>query len=515
MLIGLKSGGNAADSEYREFLTRLQERVDSLSSEKFFTTDSGDLWKSWISSFPQSARQYNSCSACRKFIQKYGSLVIINEEGETAPVIWDASIFPEEERGAALALEMIVSTSKVTGVFYAKEEQWGDPGCDTWSHMCVKGPKFNGGLYGMTLAHEAMAEKKEEYAIVRRALAEFDEEAADKAYILLSSGAFLRSEKAVKQADWFRMLYGANENQIWRAVASAPAGFCHPRSSMLGTLIEDIQKGLSNEDIKRKFGAKMSPLQYQRPKAAPKSGQIDRAEKLVDLMGVRKSFERRFALKSELRNLWDAEVEGESPKKEMFGHLREKKGGNDSPVSVGKVSWSYFKNDVLPSASKIKLFLPNSRMTWGAICTAVHEDAPPIFQWDDVDQRNPFSWYVWCGGSFPENVGLQMGWYDLFSICKKPCNWDRMHEQHGDGYFLIVDKAREKKMAGNALFPECLRAELREIRGVVEAYSRTAEIDGQETDHACGVLLGPHDIGQRLRARQDGQWFEYQIASFR
>ena len=515
MLIGVKSSGNADDQEYIQFLSRLQERVDSFSGGHFFTTDAKYLWERWLECFPVNQRQYQTCSACEKFIRKYGSLVIINEMGEVAPVIWDANIFPEEDYRAALEMEMAIHDCSVNGVFCADEDHWGNPGCGTWLHLNVRGPKLKKNFLGFKTAHEVMAEKREEFRIVKRALVEFTDKQAKKAHTLLKSGAFYRPEKVVKQAGWFESLYGKNDNQIWREVADAPAGFCHPRSSMLGTLLEDLKNGLKVETIKRKFGAKMDPLKYQRPKAAPKDGQIDRAEKIVEQMGLRKAFDRRFARKDELLNMWEPQNEPEEQPKEMFGHLRKGANLDDSPVSAGKVSWLYFQTQVLPEAKQIKINVVNTSMNWGAICTAVHDDAPPILQWDNEEQRNPFSWYVWNGGSRFYNVGLDSaGWYDLSSICKKPCGWYQDFGHHGEGYFLVVGEAREQRQAGNGLFPECLKSELREVRSVIEAHSRMSEIQGVRDEHAMGVVVDKDSIGVSLRALVDGQWFEYKIASF-
>ena len=61
----------------------------------------------------------------------------------------------------------------------------------------------------------------------------------------------------------------AADNLTWLAVATAPAGFCHVRSSMIGTLLEDVAAGMPFDAIKQRFDAKMHPLQYQRPTAMP------------------------------------------------------------------------------------------------------------------------------------------------------------------------------------------------------------------------------------------------------
>ena len=84
------------------------------------------------------------------------------------------------------------------------------------------------------------------------AMGEFTREHLETALTLLKTDSLYRSEKVLGQTEWLHGLHvaraaahgsAANANVVWRAVATAPAGFCHPRSSMIGTLLEDIAAG--------------------------------------------------------------------------------------------------------------------------------------------------------------------------------------------------------------------------------------------------------------------------------
>jgi hypothetical protein len=66
--------------------------------------------------------------------------------------------------------------------------------------------------------------------------------------------------------------------------------------------------------------------------------------------------------------------------------------------------------------------------------------------------------------------------------------WQDGYDYQGTGALFIIEGARDsKKNCGNALFPEFLKADLREIRSVIEAYSKQAEIRGYENASACGI----------------------------
>lgn len=59
------------------------------------------------------------------------------------------------------------------------------------------------------------------------------------------------------RAEWFldvlNRVNGNGRNLLWKAAASAPVGFCHITSGVLGTLLEGIMDGLNLDRIQRRF----------------------------------------------------------------------------------------------------------------------------------------------------------------------------------------------------------------------------------------------------------------------
>lgn len=189
----------------------------------------------------------------------------------------------------------------------------------------------------------------------------------------------------------------------WRAVATAPAGYCHPRSSMIGTLLDDIAAGMPYDDIAGRFKAKMHPLQYQRPQAAPKAGNIAQAEKVVAQLdaagalarGSRES--RRFRrCGGQLRRAGRAAGAADG----VFSHLlpaaKQPAGVSIPPTTI---TWVKFRDTVLSQAERIECKIVHGHNTYAALVTAADPNAPPILQWDREEQRNPFSWYLYHNGS--------------------------------------------------------------------------------------------------------------------
>lgn len=517
--------GNYNNHGYEAFLARFNSRfLNNIQSgaEPLFTTDAEGLFAAYLESFPEGEkRQHHNCSACRHFVDRFAGLVTIDEKGLTTPALLDVE---DEQYGPALAaMARIVRKAKVNGVFLSSVRVLGSPETGAWRHMAVELPKSMLHARVTQTAGQAMAEKREDFININRALAEFTLPMLGQALTLLKTDSLYRSEKVRGPAQWLHDLHVAKAearnkaNVVWRAIAVAPAGFCHPRASMVGTLLEDIAAGMDFAEVSHRFKSKMHPLQYQRPQAAPDAGAIKQAEKVVEQLGAAGSLARRFARLDEVEAIWKPTAT-EAPKREgAFGHLKAK--GEAETVSMrvppATMTWEKFARTVLPEAEQIEFHVRAHRDNFTALVTAANADAPPILQWDLAERRNPVSWYVWNGGSAPAQYGLSVGnWYQIAAITLKPSMWNdaTKHAHQGEGVIFIIEAARETRMAGAALFPEILKSEFHGIRSVIEAYSQNAEIAGIENATACGIMLHKGSSWAHVfRVTTKGRAVEYQL----
>lgn len=503
--------GNHLDRTYDTFVERINKRfLANCANGKnpLFLTDAKDLWKLYLGNFPDPIiRQHHNCSACRKFIERFGALAVIDDDGRIIPAIWYDDDAPDLYRPAIAAMAKAVRRAKVTGVFLSSDPVWGTPETGYWHHLALRPTPIMVFERAMRTAGQAMAEKRQDFITVMRALDEFSMPHLKTALILLRADALYRSEKVLGQAEWLHGLHVARAaargsgkaNVVWRAVASAPAGFCHPRSSMIGTLLEDIAAGKDFDSVSRAFAEKMHPLAYLRPQAAPKPGAIAEAEKIVNQLGAAGSLARRFARADEIQALWRPAPHEAEPSDGIFGHLKfkAKEAIPAARIPPTTMTWEKFRREVLPSAERIE-FMAMPSGNYVVLVTAADKDSPPILQWDREDARNPVSWYVWNGGSPAGQFGLCGGrFYDVAAISLKPSMWNGGGEHHGKGVIFVIDGARESRIAGAALFPEFLKAEFHGVRSVIEAYSRAAIIEGMSDPHAAGVMLD---------ARRESQW---------
>jgi len=439
------------------------------------------------------------------------------------PAIWDSEVAPNFFRASVKAVESLVRNATVCGVFYSRASVLGTPETGEWKHMHASLPSSLVFSSPVQSEFQAEAAKLQDMKTLKRALAEFPAHVVRQAKTLLESDALYRSEKVLGVATWLLDLQGRLEGVVdsrkraailWRAVAEAPAGFCHVRSSMIGTLLEDIVAGLPFDVVSRKFSEKMHPLQYQRPTAAPTNGQIAEAEKLVERMGIASALERRFALVDELEKVWEYKPKSESTGVGVFSHLKRSNQVATLDGPSRTITWHKFARDVLPNAERIEYQTRNAKTPFVVHVTAVHADAPPVLQWDSPEHRNQVSWYLHANGSFPSEFGLSSGiWVDVEAVSLAPHMWHgRTHANQGEHVALILLGCHETHVGpGGGLFVECLRSELHPVRSVIEAHVKKSTLPGREQS-ACGVMMSRGvNIAETVRVTSGGVRSRYII----
>lgn len=518
--------GNSSDAGYHAFLASVNARFLAsvgAGAEPLFKTDAAAaLWPAYLEAMPAEHRQYHTCSACRQFVERFGSLVTLGAKGGTTPALWHEEDAPDFYKPAVAAMARRVSRAKVTGVFLSSDRVWGKPETGAWHHLTVTPPDAMVFQRATQTAFQARAVKAEDFKTVMRALDEFKRPHLQLALTLLRREALYRSEKVLGQAEWLHDLHvalgavrgSAKTHVVWRAVATAPAGFCHPRSSMIGTLLMDIAAGMDFSEVSRRFEAKMHPLRYQRPQAAPSAGAIAAAEKLVQQLGAAGSLARRFARLDEVQALWKPTPASSVPAAGgVFGHLKPKGAAPDLNVPAQTMTWDKFQRTVLPTAERIEFYARHRDDSYTSLVTAVHADAPPILQWDSEDKRNPVSWYFWHGGSTAEQFGLAANkFHPVAAIALKPSMWNGGHEHQGQGVMFVIDGAKDSRTPTACLFPEMLKAEFRAVRSVIEAYSNGSTMGGADQASAAGVMLARGSgWNALLRVTSGGEVLEYTL----
>jgi hypothetical protein len=455
--------------------------------------------------------------------------VTIDEDGTTHSPFWDVAASGVYAAPFA-ALTKTVKAARVTGVYYPKAPVLGTPESGGWTHWAVRVPaEYTLHPKATLTPAQARAEKAEDHKNVLRALDEFSADDLAMAYRVLSAEALYRGEKLLGAAEWLADLQRIRQEiknkrvkdaLIWRAVALAPAGFCHPRAGVLGTLLEDIAARLPFEDIKRRFDAKMHPLLYQRPQAAPAAATIAQAEKLFETLALAPALKRRFARLDEIEALWRPTPPAPVPAQGgIFSHLTPK--GQDQqerdlvlPPMV--MTWDKFRRTVLPGAERIEVLVPHHAAPYAFLTTAVEPDAPPLLQWDTPERRNPVAWYMYLSGNPPHQVGLTGGaWTEVLALTTLPPAWyEGKSTHHGEAIIVCLEGCHDAQNRGGlGLFPELLRTELHGVRSVIEAHSRSGCLEETEGPLAAGIRLtkGANFGNVQVRVTSKGHRACYQL----
>jgi hypothetical protein len=510
------------DSAYAELESQIHKSVLGVTADvPLFTTnvDPHKLFDAYLQGLPVEYRQYYNCRSCQRFIESYGGLVTIDREGRSRSLLWKSDQVPVFFHLSVLKLARMVEDAPVNGVFINGDAVWGRPITGAWTHL--SGTPGSVYVHLLKTADQAMAEKLEEHGMLCRSMAEYSQEAAVQAVRVLSADVVERSEKTLAIAEWFLQVHKdaatavyltttgqadghPRRNIIWRAVAKAPPGWCHLRTSMIGTLLEDIKQGVPFETIRAKWNKKVSPLVYQRPTAIS-DGAIEQANKIFEKLGAEKALDRRYARLDELTTLWRPSPlpEEVKPSGGVFDHLKTKK-DTIKPVDLPptKVTWAEFREQVLPKALTVDVYLDDSTTTFYALVTAVHPDSPPMLQWDGVPgfPRNPISWYTYPYGTTPENWSLPRGWNPVAAISLPPHMWqsDKFTNFDKDVGCFTIAAARDYRNPGGGYFPETVRSDYHSIKQVLEKHSRSCTPAGKAEGNANGIFL---TTGNRLTVR--------------
>lgn len=519
--------GHTAQEAFHALVQRINERFNALDGP-VFRTDARGLYEAYLATFQEGAdRQLRTCSCCRAFIERYGALATVDDSGQLVSAVWSDNAVPAPYRDGFAAMRRLVHQASLTVPFLSADAIYGKPDSNGWRHYAIA-PRRVFQTRGLSTAFQAASAKREEFQSVRRALADYAPSTCANALRLLKADTLENAEAALGQAQFLVDLHAARDavtgqqrkdHLVYRLVAAAPSGFCHPRSSMIATLLDDIKSGLAFEEAAARWAAKMHPLKYLRPQAAPTAGAIQAAEEAFDKLGAATALQRRFATMADvLETVWLPRSPAAPVASGIFASVKAKVTAAPAAVMTAPaivMTLEKFRREVLPEAERIDMQAPDGRDAFVALTTAVHADARPIYQWDHAEQRNPVAWYLYHGGSQAREFNLRGPWHEVIAIVAPPHAWaGQHHPQQGEGLILLLRDARDLSQGrgGLALFPSCLKGELHGFRSTIEAYSTVNRLAGYGEDNVAGLLLRKGAAYHtRLRVTAGGQVADYEL----
>lgn len=149
---------NRFDDHDFDALAKVVSNRFAMLGGPLFHTDAGQgLYKLFLDCLPASQRQGHTCNACRHFIERFGDLVVINQDGSIASAFWDVNA-PAPYNDAIEAMAREVERSRVIGVFLSSERVLGTPLTGEWHHFGVTQKKPFVAV--IENAHQVMASKR-------------------------------------------------------------------------------------------------------------------------------------------------------------------------------------------------------------------------------------------------------------------------------------------------------------------------------------------------------------------
>lgn len=416
---------------YYEFEDMVKDNFKSLienGTTPLYLTDVEGLWETYLNNLPLEHRQHFNCNTCRHFISRYGNLAILDENKMLKSALWSFSNIPDYFKKAFDIMSEKISNAVITGVFLSDNKILGQAKTGEWTHLHAKLSDNSMSLNNSMLynASQMMAQKLENRRMVLDALGSYSYDTITKGLDMLKYGSLYRADtclpisiKFTKLAENFHRSNKSSylNNLVWEYVALNSDAMCHIKSSMLGTLLEDIESKVDMDIVTRNFENKMSSDNYMRSQSAPTQGNVDQAESIIRDLNLEESLERRYATFDEISSfIWkNSNLKDDKNKKSgIFSDIQVQNktvvnDNKDLNLPIRKMTWEKFNDTILKDAIDIEAKVEDLNRLM-ALITSSNTDSKNILKWD-----NRFSWYYNGGradGDIKERVLREGGKYE-------------------------------------------------------------------------------------------------------
>lgn len=449
-----------------------------------------ELMDIFLAYLPDDERQRYTCRTCRKFINDYGGLVSLDQEGTATSIMWDFetdSIF----KRSVEELKKYVEKAAIQSVFYYENRVWGEGEKGGYTHLSVTPGNVGRGYSSLWMAAGKMQNSIEDFTLLSKNLYRWKMEVIDKAIGLFKSKTLINGYMILPQVESFKQMIElvqdtknvlVKEKLKWFMVAVLPPGPIRINNGILGYLFDDLKAGKPANKVKSNFNSAADPTRYMRSNSKPSDGNLDVADKLIIEKGLAKSFERRYARLEDLELIWEpGKSSTPTPQQSLFGHLKSTNVSQELTVmdTIVPISMRTFMEDVAPDAKEMAIYC--ALHGYCALVTAVHPDAPSIIKWSTEEAPTHLSWYTYPSVTHANKWNLEYGWNKVTGIVE----YDKRSKLNGN--IFLIEGCMDSNSPGLALFPATLRSDLHEIRKSIEAFSVAGELAGKEDGNACGI----------------------------
>lgn len=401
---------------------QLRHLIDKSDDLYQVELDKDEFYQLYLDSYPEGTnpiyreRTLHDCSACRRFIKQYGTIVGIIDNKTVS--IWDidTSGLDDEYTTVAEAMSAKILSLPIANKFLSKEKNLGvdhnfeeiEGKVHKWEHFYYKIPKQFVNTSSDSIDTQ-LSQHRQTQEVIYRSLNEITVDAVDTVLELISTKALYRGDEHKSKLDKFKKAQSqfnklksdsSKINFAWSLSGSAGRSLAI-RNTAIGTLLVDLSEGLDIETAVAKYEKVVAPANYKRPKAIFTKKMREEAEAKAKELGIIESFGRRYATLSDLniQNVLWASGNSKKVMSSPFDII-----SNDDVVKPKKFSHieemgiEAFIKDVLPQATELELMVENShKNNFVSLIAPTNPDAPSMFSWN-----NPFSWSY--AGEFTDSI---------------------------------------------------------------------------------------------------------------
>lgn len=424
---------------FEKFAKAVNTQYNNLAKQELYKVDV-DLAPVYLAAFPEGTdplyitNTEHDCSCCKNFLRNLGNVVAITDG--KIETVWDLQDVPYPYNIVVTKLRQAVLNAPIKQIFRTKERSYGaestlqqmESGVKKWNHFWGKvHTKHYTSSPGQAIgAVEALIH------VYKRGLVEFDINTLETVTELITGNQLYRGAEHRPALNAFRTLWvnyhaiaGSPidaELYIWATYSQFGAQI---RNTVIGTLLQDIQGGMSVEAAVRSFEQKVAPANYKRPTALITESMVKSAMKTIEDLGIKDSLDRRMAKLSDI-SVNDVLWVNNSTQKKMRDSLTDVLLGSVKKRQPGKTSTSMSMKEFIAESknySDIQLFVKNSYMNKFVTLTApVHADSKNIFKWNnnfawsyDGDMTDSIKERVKRAGGNVTNAKLRvsLGWFNF------------------------------------------------------------------------------------------------------
>lgn len=410
------------------------------------------LWDIFFDNLPEEGKSHYNCNSCRHFVQTYGTLVVMDENGNKSSILWDPKSVSEFFFSAVSSMKAYVESLPIAHVFVPTDAHLGFGNLsgkdnEEWTHFNLDMSWFMkyrsecryhqilGSYWTVSTANQYINEINQDVRCILNDLETYSVHVANKGLSILESGDVYRANQLVPMCKWFIQMHektaGMSVNKksdmMFYEMATSKHQNNHIGSSLLGTMFDDIEDGKSFAVIKARLEEKLDPENYMRSKSGPTAYQIEEAEKLVAELGVAESFQRRYAKASDIpEHAWEWRdksptivqdvIDEKKSKPEKTGGVfssvipvdkkpQEKAAIPDQVIPPRTMAYDTFVRKILPDVKKLYIKTNDTRFV--GLTAPVDHNTASIFKWD-----NDIAWYYHGGVDMKRRVEDAGGKYE-------------------------------------------------------------------------------------------------------